>query len=159
MHPHVALIDKFYAGFRGRDPGAMAECYHKEVSFDDPVFPGLKYAEVCAMWRMLNERGKDLQVTTSGIDADDREGRAHWEATYTFSGTGRKVHNRIDASFQFRDGLIVAHRDRFDFWAWTRMALGFKGLLLGWTPLVQGAVRAQARRALEKYMASGGGSK
>ena len=156
MHPHAALIEKFYAGFQARKPSEMIACYHREVRFDDPVFPGLGYAEVSGMWRMLDERGKDLQVSSSGIDADDRSGRAHWEAIYTFSATGRKVHNRIDAEFEFRDGLIVAHRDRFDFWAWTRMALGLKGLLLGWTPLVQGAVRSQARRALEKYMAASG---
>ena len=38
-------------------------------------------------------------------------GRAHWEADYTFSSTGRKVHNVIDATFEFEGGLIRAHRD------------------------------------------------
>ena len=54
---------------------------------------------------------------------------AHWEAHYLFSATGRKVLNRIDAEFEFdHAGLIVRHRDRFDFWAWSRQALGLPGV-------------------------------
>ncbi len=31
-------------------------------------------------------------------------GGAHWDAWYPFSATGRRVHNRIRASFRFADG-------------------------------------------------------
>ncbi|MEP7356378.1 MAG: nuclear transport factor 2 family protein, partial [Anaerolineales bacterium] len=70
---------------------------------------------------------------------------------YTFS-TGRKVLNIIDAEFQFQAGRIVAHRDRFSFWRWSRQALGPTGLLLGWTPLVHNKVRAIARARLDKFI-------
>ncbi|MEO7760768.1 MAG: nuclear transport factor 2 family protein, partial [Casimicrobiaceae bacterium] len=88
------------------------------------------------------------------ISADNLEGKAHWEAWYTFTKTGRPVHNVIDATFEFRDGKIAAHRDAFDLWAWTRQALGVSGVLLGWTPIIQGAVRKQGREGLAKYMES-----
>ena len=39
-----------------------------------------------------------------GVEADDRQGRAHWEAHYRFGAAGRQVHNVIDGSFRFRDG-------------------------------------------------------
>ncbi|PMZ59603.1 DUF4440 domain-containing protein, partial [Pseudomonas sp. GW247-3R2A] len=39
-------------------------------------------------------------------------------------------------------------------WAWSRQALGFKGLLLGWTPAVRNAVRAQALKGLKAFQAS-----
>lgn len=61
------------------------------------------------MWQMLCERGKDLDITVSGIHADAHRGKAHWEARYAFSATGRKVHNKIDATFQFADGKILKH--------------------------------------------------
>jgi len=86
------------------------------------------------------------------VQADEAQGRAHWEVRYTFSATGRKVHNLIEAEFQFKDGKIVRHRDRFDFWKWTRMALGLPGLLLGWTPLVQNRVRRIGRANLDKFI-------
>jgi len=107
------------------------------------------------MWRMLCELGTDLRIVSSGIEADDATGRAHWEADYTFSATGRKVHNVIDATFRFKDGKIVEHVDSFPFYRWTRMALGPMGVLLGWTPLVQGQVRKQARKQLDRYLARG----
>ena len=151
-HPNAQLVERFYAAFARRDAESMVACYHPSTTFSDPVFTSLDAAGVKAMWRMLIERGSDLAVRASGIAADDRTGRAHWEADYTFSQTGRKVHNVIDAGFTFSDGLILRHVDRFDLWRWAGMALGAKGKLIGWLPPVQGAIRKQAAIALARYM-------
>ncbi len=105
----------------------MAACYHPAVTFSDEVFSDLEGARAAGMWRMLCERGKDLRVEFRDIEADDSAGRAHWEAWYTFSPTGRQVHNRIEAEFEFRDGKIIRHRDRFSFWNWARQSLGPRG--------------------------------
>jgi hypothetical protein len=105
------------------------------------------------MWAMLCARATDLTVEVSGIEADDTRGKARWIATYTFSKTGRKVRNVIDAEYEFKDGKITRHTDRFDLWRWAGMALGAKGTLLGWTPLVQNAIRKEAMRGLKALMA------
>jgi ketosteroid isomerase-like protein len=145
---NTALIERFYSAFAQRDSAGMLACYHAAVTFSDPVFPALDANGVAAMWTMLCKRGKDLEIFVSGVAADATAGRAHWVANYTFSATGRKVTNRIDAAFEFRDGLIVRHVDRFSLWRWSAMALGAKGLFLGWLPPVQSAIRAQAAKAL-----------
>lgn len=149
---NARLITDFYESFQRRDGAAMANAYAADARFTDPVFPDLEGAEVGAMWRMLTERGKDLEVTFRDVSADGDTARAHWEATYTFSATGRRVHNVIDATFDLRDGRIVRHVDSFDLWRWMRMALGPKGVLLGWLPPVQAALRKQARRGLTAFM-------
>jgi ketosteroid isomerase-like protein len=138
------LIESFYAAFAAGDADAMERCYHPDVRFSDPVFPDLHGPEVMKMWRMLLGRSDDLEVELGSRTADGREGAAHWTARYTFSRTGRRVVNEIDARFRFDDGLIVEHRDSFDFWKWSRMALGLSGLLLGWSPAVKKKVRAQS---------------
>jgi ketosteroid isomerase-like protein len=148
---NAARIERFYASFAQRDPAGMLACYHPAVTFSDPVFPALDARGVAAMWTMLCERGKDLEIVVSDIAADAIAGRAHWVANYTFSATGRKVMNRIDAAFEFRDGLIVRHVDKFNLWRWSAMALGAKGVFLGWLPPVQSTIRAQAARALAAY--------
>jgi ketosteroid isomerase-like protein len=155
-HPNAALIRRFYTALDRHDAEAMVACYAPDATFSDPVFPGLDANGVAAMWRMLCARGKDLSVVASEIAADAAAGRAHWVATYTYSATGRKVVNRIDAAFTFRDGRIVDHVDRFDLWRWSRMALGAKGALLGWTPFVQNAIRAQAGKGLAAWRLRGG---
>lgn len=151
------LIRRLYEGIKTRDAAAIRACYHPEAKFDDPVFD-LKGAEVPAMWHMLTEAGKDMRISYRDIRAEGPAGNGigagHWEAVYTFSGTGRTVHNRMDSAFRFRDGLIVAHRDRFDFWRWSRQALGLPGLLLGWSPLLRGKVRAKARGNLDRFLAA-----
>ena len=153
MSEPAELIDTFYDAFARRDGDAMAACYHPDAEFSDPVFVGLRGEEVGGMWKMLCERGKDLKVQHSGVWAEDERGGARWEAWYTFSATGRPVHNRIEARFTFKDGKIATHVDDFSFWRWSRQALGAPGLLLGWSPMVIGKVRSQARKGLRLYLA------
>ncbi len=152
-HPNAVLIGRFYDALGRRDASEMVACYAPDATFSDPVFPELDAAGVAAMWRMLCARGKDLAVVASDVAADDSTGHAHWVATYTYSATGKHVENRIDAAFAFRDGLIVHHVDSFDLWRWLRQALGAKGALVGWFPLVQRTVRAQAAKALADWRA------
>jgi ketosteroid isomerase-like protein len=151
VHANQELIHRFYTAFQGRDAAGMGACYANTVVFSDPVFTRLEGEDARAMWRMLCGRAKDLTVRFEGAVADDHEGRVHWEAEYTYSATGRRVHNIIEASFGFQDGLIVQHTDRFDLWRWMRMALGVKGVLLGWLPPVQGKVQQTAAQSLAHF--------
>ena len=148
-----ALIERFYRAFQQRDGEAMAACYHANAHFRDPVFE-LQGARVGAMWQMLTSRGADLRVEYADISADAAGGSADWQAWYKFSATGRQVHNIISARFRFAEGLIIDHVDAFDFWRWSRQALGPVGMLLGWSPMLHGKVRSQAARALDHYIAS-----
>ncbi len=151
-HPHADLITRFYTAFSDRDSQGMAACYHPDVHFQDPAFD-LEGARAGAMWHMLCARGKDLRLTFSDVTADDASGSAHWEADYSFSQTKRQVHNEIDAAFTFEDELIRTHTDRFDFWTWSRQALGAPGLLLGWTPWLRAKVSSEATKTLDAYIA------
>lgn len=148
MHPNALLIHQFYEAFQRRDAAAMGACYHPNVEFSDPVFPALRGDEARAMWAMLCARGKDLRIAFSEVQANDASGSARWEASYTFGATERRVRNLIQAEFEFRDGRIVRHRDRFSFWGWARQALGLPGLLLGWTPWLHRRVQSQAAKSL-----------
>ena len=156
MHPHAELIQTFYQAFQKRDAAGMAACYAPDVRFSDPVFQDLRGFRAGAMWQMLCERGKDLELEWSGIEANDQVGRAAWQAWYTFSGTGRSVHNQITARFEFADGKIRSHQDNFSLWKWSGQALGLKGQLLGWAPPVQSAIRKQAIKGLDDFIAKRG---
>ena len=152
MHANEQLIRDFYAAFAKRDAVGMAACYHPEIAFSDPAFPMLRGKEATAMWAMLCSRGKDLELILGNVSGDDDGGRAQWEAKYTFSQTGRFVHNKIDAAFAFRDGKIVRHIDSFSFWAWSRQSLGATGMLLGWFGPLKAMVRKKAAKSLHAYM-------
>ena len=152
IHRNAELIRDFYTCFANRDARGMAACYHPSVKFSDEVFVELEGAKAKAMWQMLCERGKDLRVEFRDIKANDSKGSAHWEAWYTFSATGRSVHNKIDAQFEFRDKKIFRHRDTFDFYAWASQALGLTGRLLGWSSFLKKRVRANAAKSLAAYM-------
>ena len=56
--------------------------------------------------------------------------------------------------FPFEDGLILSHRDRFDFHRWARQALGPLGAVLGWSGWLRGRVAAEASRTLERFRAT-----
>lgn len=157
MSDGAATIERFYRAFQARDGAAMAACYHPDIVFSDAVFIGLKGARAGAMWKMLCARGKDLQIEVSGIQASGSEGRAHWDARYTFTATKRPVLNRIDARFRFADdGRIVEHLVSFNLWRWASQALGPVGFALGWTPPMRAAIRRNAQKALDAWIAENG---
>ena len=144
------LINTFYKAFQQKDHHTMAQCYHPEAYFRDEAFE-LTGKEIGCMWHMLCVRGKDMTMEFS-VTEQDGDISAHWEPKYNFSQTGRFVHNIIDAKFEFRDGKIIKHIDRFNFWSWSRQALGAPGILLGWTPLLRNKVSKMAMGNLKKFM-------
>ena len=146
------LIRGFYEAFQRKDGKAMGDCYHDEATFSDPVFRDLEAWQARAMWSMLCERAKDLEISFSDVEVEGDHGSARWEAIYTFQKTGNRVHNKIRATFRFRDGKIIEHKDHFGFWRWCGMALGTTGTLLGWTPMVQNKVRKEAMTGLQMYI-------
>jgi hypothetical protein len=153
-----ATIRRFYEAFARLDGEAMQACYASDAQFDDEAFSLRGPAQIGGMWRMLcgATRSAHWRLEVSDITANAARGKAHWEAHYLMGATGRRVHNRIDASFDFdAQGLITRHRDRFDFWAWSRQALGMPGLLLGWSPFLRNKVRATAGANLQRFLAKG----
>lgn len=146
------LIEHFYTCFSNKDYKGMQACYADQATFNDAVFKNLDAGQVRAMWEMLITKGKDMRIEFGNITANEQRGSAHWDAYYTFSTTGRKVVNRIDAHFEFENGKIVKHVDDFNFYTWAKQALGLSGLLLGWTGFLQRKITATAMSNLEKFM-------
>lgn len=161
MQQNRQTIDKLYEAFSRLDGQAMQDCYAPDAVFEDEVFQLRGQREVGGMWRMLCEAGKanrpDWQLQWRDVQAEGGGGHAHWDARYRFSATGRLVDNSVDSHFTFDDqGRILQQRDSFDFWRWSRQALGTPGLLLGWTPVLRTKVRATAAQNLQKYLARDG---
>lgn len=144
------LITDFYQAFHQLDANKMTSYYHKDIVFKDPAFGILRGKEANTMWQMLcaSQKGKDFKVEASNIT----DNSAHWEAHYTFSKTGRKVHNKIDATFEFKDGLIIKHTDNFNLHNWAKQAIGFKGWLLGGTGFFRKKLQSQTNYLLHKFM-------
>jgi hypothetical protein len=150
METH-ALIEKFYTAFQQKDAESMLACYHPEVVFEDPVFGQLNAVDAKAMWRMLIQRGKDLDLQFSIAATTKNSASANWIATYTFSLTGRKINNHIQANFIIKDGLIYRHTDRFNLNKWLYMAFGIKGLLIAYMPPLKQKFKAGIQKTLQQF--------
>ncbi len=148
------LIIKFYSAFEKGDWQSMQSCYHEDAIFSDPVFQNLTAKETKAMWHMLTVSAKELILSFDQVKVQGQSGSCHWEAIYTFSKTGRKVYNKINAGFRFKDGKIIAHHDEFNLWHWSAMAFGLSGWALGWSPYFKGKIRSTARKRLENFIKS-----
>ena len=152
-------VARFYAAFAKLDGAAMQACYAADARFDDEAFGLQGREQIGGMWRMLCDAARAMGSDVWRLQVSDLSGRsAHWEAHYRFAATGRLVHNIVEADFDIgADGLIRRHRDRFDFWRWSRQALGAPGLLLGWTPFLRRKVRSQAAASLARYLVQSAG--
>ena len=151
MNQNSQLIHEFYTAFQNRDYKTMQNCYADHAVFNDEVFKNLNAEQVKSMWEMLLKKGKDLKLEFKNIRADDFKGSAEWVASYTFSATQRKVVNHICAEFEFENCKILKHTDRFNFYDWASQALGFKGVLLGWTNFLKSKVQQTALKNLEDF--------
>ena len=152
MRTNEQLIYKFFKAFQNKDYKTMQQCYADNARFSDPVFPSLKAEEVSAMWEMFCLKSKDLIVEFRNISANETKGKAEWTAVYTFSPTGKEVVNNVYSNFTFRDGKITRHTDYFDFYKWSKQALGLKGALLGWTPFVKTAIQEAGMKSLNEFI-------
>ena len=68
-----------------------------------------------------------------------------------FSKTGRKVHNIVNAEFEFKDSKIIKHTDSFNLHKWASQAIGFKGSLLGGTTFFKNKLNLQTRKMLNDF--------
>ncbi|SDH47667.1 nuclear transport factor 2 family protein [Winogradskyella thalassocola] len=150
------IVEKFYTALSHCDGQTMVSCYHEDIVFEDPAFGILKGERAKAMWLMLceSQNGKGFNVEFSDINTNDKTGSAHWEAIYNFSKTGRKVHNKIDASFEFKDGLIIKHTDEFDLHKWAKQAMGIKGIFFGGMQFFKNKLQSQTNSMLDKFLES-----
>ncbi len=149
---NTTLITTFYQAFAKADAEGMVNCYHQNIQFEDPAFGKLQGDDARNMWRMLIASSKgNISIAFDNVQANDSTGSATWVAEYVFSQTNRKVINRISATFEFQDGKIIRHTDVFDMWKWSRQALGWKGLLLGWSPFMKKQIQARTRGLLAKF--------
>ena len=148
-----SVIETFYKAFDQLDAETMTSCYHKDVTFEDPAFGKLTGDRAKNMWRMLckSQKGKDFEIQYSDIKFENNIGSAHWEAHYNFSKTGRPVHNKIDSSFEFKDGKIIKHTDKFNLHQWAKQAMGFRGSVLGKTLFFKNKLQNQTRALLSKF--------
>jgi hypothetical protein len=124
-----ATLTRFYDAFARRDGAAMAAMYAPTATFEDPVFE-LCGADIGKMWINLAKNAKEFSLSYTVAQAGNDKGVVEWTARYLFAGR-RPVTNVILSEIEFQNGLIVSHRDLFDFPRWARQALGLPGALFG----------------------------
>jgi len=149
------IIETFYQAFAALDAETMTSCYDNDILFNDPAFGTLKGEKAKNMWKMIcqGQKGKNFIVEASNIEYDSSKqtGSVHWEAHYVFSQTGKKVHNIIEAKFEFKNGKIIRHIDTFNIHTWAKQAMGFKGYILGGTNFFKKKLNAQTNQLLKEF--------
>ena len=153
METNKQVIEKFYTAFQKLDYQTMNSCYGDNIAFNDPAFGLLRGDEAKAMWELLCKNAKDFSLTFSNIQLLDEEyATCNWIASYTFSKTGRKVINNVKAHMLLKDGKIIEHSDAFKLSNWAAQALGFKGVLFGWTGFMKRKIQSNARKNLIAFI-------
>ncbi|WP_299159182.1 hypothetical protein [uncultured Tenacibaculum sp.] len=69
------------------------------------------------MWFSKKE---DVIVKVSNIEYIDDLAYANWQTIYIYTKTGRKVHNKVNASFKLKNDKIIEHIDVFSLHSWAK---------------------------------------
>lgn len=148
------IAQNFYIAFVNKDIDSLRQYYSENITFNDPAFGTLKGVDVMSMWEMLFQNGKDLDVRFEIKGEEGDVVLVKWIANYTFSRTKRQVENHVTARLKFSEGKIIIHTDDFDFYSWSKQALGGIGVLLGWTKWFQRKFNQEAVQSLHKFIES-----
>tara|TARA_R110002050_G_scaffold204327_1_gene339679 strand:+ start:166562 stop:167029 length:468 start_codon:yes stop_codon:yes gene_type:complete len=151
MDSNSEIINRFYTAFQSKNAEGMVKFYANNITFEDPAFGKLNGEDAKNMWRMLCANSSDLELEFQITSSNGNQVTAHWEAKYTFSKTGRKVHNKIDATFFIANNEIISHVDQFDLWSWSQQAMGLTGFLLGWSDFFRKKLQKTTHQTLAKY--------
>jgi hypothetical protein len=147
----MGVAERFYEAFMVRDFYTMGLLYANHAAFSDPVFPRLTAQGARLMWQMLLTEAEDLDISVKIIEDTADRAKVDWTARYTFVPTRRVVVNRVHTEMRIVAGKIVQQVDQFSLWRWAGQALGWKGWLLGFTPMVRDRIRGQAARSLKEF--------
>lgn len=157
MNNNKQLIETFYTSFQQLNADKMNNCYAEDIVFFDPIFGLLRGEEANSMWEMLCENATNFSLSYSNIiELDEEYSTCDWVATYTFSGTGKTIVNKIKANMRFADGKIVEHSDAFSVHNWSKQAFGLVGVLFGWNSLFQNKIKNKAKQNLLEFIKAKG---
>ncbi|WP_085316414.1 nuclear transport factor 2 family protein [Derxia lacustris] len=138
-HPNARLLDQFFGALALGEAAAAGMFYAADARISVPALELRDLGADAArrLWRLLLEDASDLHVQYAVVHADEHGGEVVWIARYTWRPTGRIVTQRLHGRFQIRAGRITAETEQFSLWACARMALGWRGALGGWSPLLR----------------------
>jgi hypothetical protein len=157
------VVGRFFEAFAASDWQTMARCYHDKASFSDPVYPDLREERIVYMWHQLlgaAETSKlksgsnkahslnNLKLAYRVLFGDERKAQVQWTATYFYRN--RLVTNQVLSTLAIWDDKIVRQVDEYNFWRWSRQALGLTGLAFGAMPWYQRSVQRSAQSRLEQ---------
>lgn len=136
MHPNEQLLTNLFQCLNAHNASGIAACYREDATFQDIAFRLRNKKQIHAMWDMIcspNKKGlSDIKATVQELTANDSTAHAVVIEDYTYRDNGRKVHNKITSTFEFRDGRILKQEDRCDPVSWANQAIGgVKGFIAG----------------------------
>lgn len=147
------IINKFYTSFSNGNVKGMLECYHKDIVFQDAVFGKLEGERAFKMWEMLlSKKKQNTIITFNNVEATAEKGKANWVVKYEYGAKKRKVINKVQANFKFKDSKIIEHLDDFNLWKWTQQAIGPAGYLMGWTTYMKNKIQKTTKSKLDRFI-------
>ena len=145
----ISIVNLFFASLKSRNIEKMMEIYHSKIIYSDPLYGLLKQEDVIKRWQLLLEENviEDIQIMDIK-EYDDEYAMAHWNCTFYYTITQKKVTLSIKSFFKIENNLIIEQSDAYRLSKFISKAYGIKGLLLGWTKFMQHRVKKTALKKI-----------
>jgi ketosteroid isomerase-like protein len=127
------VTERLFSALRRRDAAGIAACYDEDAVFSSPLIGDVRGTEVEAVWRAIFAKTRESALSFTIVDLGLTTARVEGTVTFSLVASGRSVTSRFNSALHIRDLRVVCHDDHFDAWAWSSMAFGPAGLLLGWS--------------------------
>ncbi|WP_342269364.1 nuclear transport factor 2 family protein [Spiroplasma endosymbiont of Aspidapion aeneum] len=150
------IINEFYSAFKKGDYQKMNSLYGEDIIFNDSIFKDLDYLQVTSMWEMLLSKKEESKFSIEYevlLDHND-EYYVMWSAHYLFGPKRRKVSNIVKSEMVIKDKKIALHTDVFDFYKWSKQAIGIASILFGKRKFFHNKICSVANKNLMNYISN-----
>ena len=143
------IVNEFFASLKSKNIENLKKIYHTQIMYSDPLYGLLHNEDVFKRWQFFCNENKIENIEILDIKEYDHEyAMAHWDCTFYYGITHKKVTLSIKSFFKIENNVITEQSDAYRLSKFISQAYGIKGLLFGWIKFMQHRVKRTALKNL-----------
>jgi hypothetical protein len=145
-------IETYFDAFSKGDYRTMRSLCDPKITFNDPVYTSLQGKSVFALHHFMAERRICPTITIRSISEKGNRVKVKWTNEYEYATYKTHISIDVRSIFHFEHTSIISQTDQYNLWKWSKMALGFTGTYLGWTPMFRSTLRRSSQQSLATFI-------
>lgn len=144
---YTEKVREFYEALNNGDYKFIRELYHKDATYEDPIF-SFTGKEIHALWYTSTRPEMKLKAECHSITENGNVVHTKWTFSYDLVAVKKRVVLEEEGTFIFEGDRVISHSDEYSFYDWATCAFGPIGRIIAWSKWMRSRVQKQARKSV-----------